>query len=181
MRLEVGKIDKAHGVKGDVVVTLLSDRTERLDPGSVLFRDDGFELVVRASRPHQHRYIVQFEQIRGREQADDFRGTLLYGDAIEDPDVLWVHDLIGSPVVDMNDKPLGMVESVQENPARFPSRSLLNIAKTAPSLSIRRLGCLKTRKSDDAHRCLHGVSVADHRVRGRVAARQGAEERTARS
>jgi len=117
MRLEVGKIDKAHGVKGDVVVTLLSDRTERLDPGSVLFRDDGFELVVRASRPHQHRYIVQFEQIRGREQADDFRGTLLYGDAIEDPDVLWVHDLIGSPVVDMNDKPLGMVESVQENPA----------------------------------------------------------------
>ena len=46
MRLEVGKIDKPHGVHGDVVVTLLSDRTERLDVGAVLFRDDGFQFTV---------------------------------------------------------------------------------------------------------------------------------------
>lgn len=117
MRLEVGKIDKAHGVHGDVVVTLLSDRTERLDAGSVLFRDDGLELVVAKSRPHQHRFIVEFEQIKGREQADAFRGTLLYGDPIDDPDAIWVHDLIGSAVVDVDGAPLGVVESVQENPA----------------------------------------------------------------
>ena len=54
VRLEVGKIDKAHGVLGDVVVTLLSDRTERLDVGAVLFRDDGFNFTVKKSRPHQH-------------------------------------------------------------------------------------------------------------------------------
>ena len=117
MRLEVGKIDKAHGVHGDVVVTLLSDRTERLDVGAVLFRDDGLQLTVRASRPHQHRFIVQFDEIRGRDQADDHRGTTLYGDPIEDADTLWVHDLIHSPVVDTNDEPLGTVESVLENPA----------------------------------------------------------------
>lgn len=117
MRLEVGKIDKAHGVHGDVVVTLLSDRTERLDAGSVLFLDDGFELTVAKSRPHQHRFIVEFAQIKGRDHADEFRQTLLYGDPIDDPDVLWVHDLIGSPVVDLAETALGVVESVQENPA----------------------------------------------------------------
>ena len=116
MRLEVGKIDKAHGVHGDVVVTLVSDRTERLDPGSVLFRDDGMEFTVKKSRPHQHRFIVEFEQIKGREQADEFRGTMLFGDPIDDPDVLWVHDLIGSPVVDVDGEPLGQVETVLENP-----------------------------------------------------------------
>ena len=100
-----------------MVVTLLSDRTERLASGSVLFRDDGFELVVTRSRPHQHRFIVAFDQIKGREQADDFRGTLLYGDPIDDPDALWVHELIGSAVVDIEDTALGRVESILENPA----------------------------------------------------------------
>lgn len=117
MRLEVGKIDKAHGVQGDVVVTLLSDRTERLDPGSTLHRADGSELTVEASRPHQHRFIVGFAEINGREQADAARGTVLFGDPIQDPDTIWVHDLIDSPVVDTNGNELGAVESVLENPA----------------------------------------------------------------
>ena len=69
MRLEVGKIDKPHGVYGDVVVTLLSDRTERLDVGAVLFRDDGFQFTVKKSRPHQHRFIVEFAQISGPHSA----------------------------------------------------------------------------------------------------------------
>lgn len=117
MRLEVGKIDKAHGVQGDVVVTLLTDRTERLDAGAVLFRSDGVEFTVVKARPHQHRFIVEFKQIRGREQADEARGTMLFADPIDDPDVLWMHDLIGAAVVDVDGNQLGMVESVEENPA----------------------------------------------------------------
>jgi len=117
MRLEVGKIDKAHGVHGDVVVTLLSDRTERLDPGAVLFADDDTEFTVTRSRPHQHRYIVEFAEIRGREAADQVRGTMLFGDPIHDPDVIWIHDLIGSPVIDTVGTELGTCVSVLENPA----------------------------------------------------------------
>ncbi len=117
MRLEVGKIDKAHGVQGDVVVTLLSDRTERLDVGAVLFRDDGFAFTVRKSQPHQHRFIVEFAEIRGRVAADAARGTMLFGEPIDDPDTLWVHDLIDAPVVDTAGNALGFVQSVLENPA----------------------------------------------------------------
>ena len=117
MRLEVGKIDKPHGVHGDVVVTLLSDRTERLDVGAVLFRDDGFQFTVNKSRPHQHRFIVEFAQIRGREAAEAARGIMLFGDPIDDPDTVWVHDLIDASVIDLDGNELGEVESVLENPA----------------------------------------------------------------
>ncbi len=48
-RLEVGRVGRAHGLKGDVTVTLTSDRRERLDPGSVLFAGDR-ELVVATAR-----------------------------------------------------------------------------------------------------------------------------------
>lgn len=117
MRLEVGKIDKAHGVRGDVVVTLLSDRTERLDPGSVLYGADGATYTVRGSRPHQHRFIVDFAELGGREAADAARATVLFGDPLDDPDTVWVHDLIDSPVVDTDGTPLGAVSAVLENPA----------------------------------------------------------------
>jgi 16S rRNA processing protein RimM len=62
--LEVGRIDKAHGVRGDVVVRLTSDRLERLAVGSRLQTDDG-ELVVESARPHQDRWIVHFEDVYG--------------------------------------------------------------------------------------------------------------------
>lgn len=117
MRLEVGTIDKAHGVHGDVVVTLLSDRTERVDPGSVLYDREGATFTVAKSRPHQHRYIVEFAELKGREHAAEFRGTTLYGDPIDDASTLWVHDLIGAKVVDTDGDELGVVESVLENPA----------------------------------------------------------------
>jgi len=117
VRLEVGKIDKAHGVQGDVIVTLLSDRTERLDVGAVLFRDDGQKFTIKKSRPHQHRFIVEFIEIRGREQADQARGTMLFGDPIEDPDTLWIHDLIDSPVIDTQGNEIGACITILENPA----------------------------------------------------------------
>jgi 16S rRNA processing protein RimM len=34
--LEVGRITKPHGIRGEVVVALTTDRTERVAPGAVL-------------------------------------------------------------------------------------------------------------------------------------------------
>lgn len=116
MRLEVGRIDKAHGLFGEVIVTLLSDRTERLDPGAELETDEGI-LTVAASRPHQHRFLVSFAEITTREDAQQARGVVLYGDPLEDPDALWVHELVGQSVLDTDGVHLGVVESVEANPA----------------------------------------------------------------
>ena len=116
MRLEVGRIDKAHGVMGEVLVSLVTDRTERLDVGSVLEHDGG-SFTVDDARPHQQRFLVKFREITNRDQAQGARGTVLYAEAIDDPDVLWVHELIDRPVIDTDGTDLGTVESVEDNPA----------------------------------------------------------------
>ena len=114
--LEVGRVAKAHGLRGEVVVALSTDRTERLDPGTVLHSDRG-DLVVVSARPHQHRWIVQFEGVHSREAADALHGELLRAEPLDDPDALFVHELIGSEVVDEAGTVLGTVESVEQNPA----------------------------------------------------------------
>jgi 16S rRNA processing protein RimM len=116
--LEVGRIDKPHGLRGDVVVALITDRTERVAVGATLHTKDARALRVSSARPHQNRWIVQFEGVTTRNDADALHGAALYAEPIDDPDTLWVHELIGATVVDAADgRELGQVDSVEENPA----------------------------------------------------------------
>lgn len=115
--LEVGRIEKPHGVRGDVIVRLTTNRTERVAPGTVLSTPRSGALTVVASRPHQDRHLVTFAEIRGREAAEAARGTVLLAPAIEDPDELWVHELIGATVVDAQGIERGRVVDVLANPA----------------------------------------------------------------
>ena len=114
--LEVGRVVKPHGLAGDVIVELVTDRVERLAPGSVL-STDGADLEVESSQRHQHRWIVRFAGVVGREGADRLRGAVLRAEPIEDPDALWVHELIGARVRDVTGRDLGAVTAVEANPA----------------------------------------------------------------
>ena len=115
--LHVGRMVKPHGLKGDVIVSLTTNRDERVAPGSVLTTDDGSEYRVARSSAHLGRFIVTFEGVNGIEAADALRGTELYASPMEDPDALWIHDLIGSVVMDTEGVELGRVVSVEANPA----------------------------------------------------------------
>ena len=113
--LEVGRITRPHGVRGDVNVVLTTNRTERVAVGTVLHTDDG-PLTVRSSRPHKSGYIVTFEECTDRERAEMLRGMVLRAEPIDDPDELWVHELIGAVVVDETDVHRGRVVRVLDNP-----------------------------------------------------------------
>jgi 16S rRNA processing protein RimM len=115
--LQVARVVKPHGLRGDVVVSLSTNRTERLAPGSVLSTEDGRPMRVVRSTPHGNRFIVTFEGLSGIDDAEGLRGTELFAPPLADPDELWVHELIGAEVVDADGTVLGTVESVQENPA----------------------------------------------------------------
>ena len=115
--LEVGAIVKPHGLKGDVIVVLTTNRDERVAPGAVLVGEDGREFEVVRSSIHGGRHIVTFAGINGIDAADALRGTPLFAAPLEDPDALWVHELIGSRVEDESGQVLGTVEGVQANPA----------------------------------------------------------------
>jgi 16S rRNA processing protein RimM len=114
--LEVGRIAKAHGIKGEVLVDLLTDRVERVAVGSVLSTKLGQELAVTFSSSHLGKWIVRFEGVGTRTEAEALHGLALFAEPIEDPDALFVHDLIGSTVV-ADGVVIGTVASVEANPA----------------------------------------------------------------
>jgi 16S rRNA processing protein RimM len=114
--LEVGRVVKPHGIRGEVVVDLVTDRVERVAAGSVL-SVDGEDLEIEASRPHQHRWIVRFAGVVDREGAERLRGAVLRAEPLHDPGALWVHELIGASVRDVAGRDLGTVAAVEANPA----------------------------------------------------------------
>ncbi len=97
-------------------MTLVSNRLERLAPGSELQTDVGTLQVV-AARPHQQRHLVAFVGIDDRGKAEALRGLVLRAEPIVDPDEMWVHELIGTSVVDQSGTDRGVVAKVVANPA----------------------------------------------------------------
>jgi 16S rRNA processing protein RimM len=114
--LEIGRIVKPHGIRGEVIVALTTNRNERLAPGSVLATPTGSLEVVRAS-PHQGRWIVAFDGVDDRNRAEQLRATPLSAEPIDDEGELWVHELIGAEIVDVAGRVHGRVTSVEANPA----------------------------------------------------------------
>jgi 16S rRNA processing protein RimM len=114
--LEVGRIGRAHGIKGDVFVDLTSDRTERAQVGSRLFAQ-GRWLVVAASSRSGERWRVHFEGVDDRTAAEALTGATLHAEPIDDPDALWVHHLVGARVVETDGTERGRCIAVVDNPA----------------------------------------------------------------
>jgi 16S rRNA processing protein RimM len=115
-RLDVGRVVKPHGLGGEVVVELWTNRPERLERGSELETERG-TLSVRQVRPLQRRYLVRFWGVDDLAAAEALRGAVLRAAALDEPGVLWVHELVGAEVVTTAGRPLGAVRDVEANPA----------------------------------------------------------------
>jgi 16S rRNA processing protein RimM len=131
--LEVGRVVRAHGLRGELMVDLVTDRTERVAPGSQLHTDSRV-LTVSSSRPHQGRYLVTFDDVTDRAGADALVGSTLRADAVDDPDAVWVHDLIGSVVREADGTERGRVVSVLANPAH--DQLVLDSGALVPSVFV---------------------------------------------
>lgn len=118
MRLEVGRIGRAHGLHGEVSVVPITNRSERFAPGCVLYAGDR-TLVIAQARRQGDRWIVRFEGVDDRDAAEVLRNQLVTGDELgEAPEgEIWVHEVIGAEVRDRAGTVLGRVVAVEANPA----------------------------------------------------------------
>lgn len=119
--LEIGRLGRPHGLRGELMITLTSDRRERLAVGSRWWVA-GREMTVAAARPHQGRHLVKLSGVDDRDAATALTGERVYAeplgaDAAKDVGVVWVHEVIGSQVIDTAGTPHGTVVSVEANPA----------------------------------------------------------------
>jgi len=125
----VGRIGKAHGVKGEVSVEPRTDEPERrFADGAVLAtrtpRGDephGAQrpaaLTVRRTRWHQSRLLVTFEGVGDRTAAEALRGLSLAvrvdpAETPDDPEEFYDHQLVGLAVSTTDGDPVGEVADV---------------------------------------------------------------------
>jgi 16S rRNA processing protein RimM len=114
----VGRITRAHGVRGEVRVLPLTDVEERFAPPSRLFAGESEErpLTVAASRPDRGRLLVRFQEIPDRTAAEALAGSYLFVPATASPRLpegeFWPHELIGAEVLTESGRSLGTLREV---------------------------------------------------------------------
>jgi 16S rRNA processing protein RimM len=118
----VGRIGKAHGLRGEVTVDVRTDEPERrFAPGAVLrarppkgSASTLSALTVDTARWHSSRLIVAFAELPDRNAAEAARGIVLHADVDaretpDDPDEFYDHQLIGLAAYDEHRTHLGEV------------------------------------------------------------------------
>lgn len=122
MLVVVGRIGRAHGIRGELGVDIRTDEPERrFAPGSSVIHDGGTLTIVTA-RHHSGKLIVRFKGFDDRTSAETLHGKVLEAevDAAElpdDPTEFYDHQLVGLSVR-AGDVTIGTVIQVVHMPAQ---------------------------------------------------------------
>ena len=72
---------------------------------------------IASSKKSTDRWLMYFVGVTDRNIVERLTNSDVYGEPIDDPSVVWVHELIGSVVVDTAGNNLGTCVGVIDNPA----------------------------------------------------------------
>ena len=155
MELTVGRVVKAHGISGEIVVEVRTDDPDqRFAPGATLrARKSGAaqrNYVIEAARAHGGRLLVRLAGVADRDGADALRGSLFVVEAaelppIDEPDTYYDHQLEGLAVRDTGGESVGTVAEVLHTAAgellsitRLDGRELLMpfVSGFVPTVSL---------------------------------------------
>ena len=123
MDLVVGRIAKAHGITGELVVDVRTDDPEsRFAAGKTLTLRQSRggparQATIESVRPHGGRLLVRLLGVTDRDTAESLRGSLFVVDAadlppITDPDEFYDHQLEGLTVRTVDGRDVGTVAEV---------------------------------------------------------------------
>lgn len=126
VRLVVGRIGKAHGLRGEVTVEVRTDDPEtRFAPGVALETDPPRRgpLTVDYGRVQGGRLVLRFAGIEDRTAAEGLRNTLLIveadpDEAPDDPDEFYDYQLVGLRVVTVDGREIGTVADMLHLPTQ---------------------------------------------------------------
>ena len=126
MKLNVGRIGRAHGILGEATIEVRTDEPERrFAVGAVVSTDNPLasELTVSSARVHNGILLLGFEGITDRNSIEKLRNTLIYADvdineAGVDEDDYHVQQLIGLRAELEDGTEFGVVTDVLNLPAQ---------------------------------------------------------------
>jgi 16S rRNA processing protein RimM len=131
----VGRIGRAHGIKGEVGIDVRTDEPDRrFADGATLVTDAKVSrtLTVASSRWHSGKLLVKFAEVPDRTAAEQLRNLVVQSEIDEDerpedPDEYYDRELIGLAVRTTDGADVGEVIDV----VHLPSQDLLEIRRPA--------------------------------------------------
>lgn len=115
--LAVGKLRRPHGLKGEILMDILTDFPERLVEGVQLFAGDSrHPLLIKSNRPNNKSMLISFEGYDTPESVGVLRNQIVYVLAADRPALpegeYYHHQLLGLHVVDEDGQLLGEVTGI---------------------------------------------------------------------
>lgn len=120
MQVVIGRIGRAHGIRGELNVDIRTDEPERrFAPGSSVVCGDR-TLTVASARHHSGRLVVSFREIPDRTAAEAIHGRTIEvvvdpEDDPEDPEEFYDHQLVGLEARS-GDRVVGTVTGIVHGP-----------------------------------------------------------------
>ncbi|GAB3622299.1 ribosome maturation factor RimM [Mariniluteicoccus endophyticus] len=115
----VGKVGRAHGIRGEVALELRTDEPERRFATGAVLRVEGARTTwtVESHRWHQDRLLVRFAELADRTAVEAVRGSVLVVDvpvdeAPTDAEEYYDRQLVGLDVLDASGERVGRVRGV---------------------------------------------------------------------
>lgn len=120
--LAVGKLHRAHGVHGEIIMEVLTDFPERLETGITLFIGKEHQPVrLKSRRWHNQNLLVSFDGYSNPEAVSVLVNQLVQVPAADRPPLpegeYYHHQLLGLQVVDENGNLLGRLKQILETGA----------------------------------------------------------------
>lgn len=122
MHVQVARIGKPHGIRGEVTVQVLTDAPdERFAAGTRLVVEPERlgPLTVRSARWNKEILLLGFDEVADRNGAEELRGAKLFVDSEEneDDDAWYEHELVGLKAL-VGDEEVGRVVALNTLPAQ---------------------------------------------------------------
>lgn len=118
----IGKIHRAHGIKGDVILDPMTDFPERIRRGKTVYAgEDHTALTVSRVREKPPYLLVGFKEIEDETAASEFRNQYLYVRTEDLPPLpegeYYFHQLIGLDAVNAEGTKIGVLAEILETGA----------------------------------------------------------------
>jgi 16S rRNA processing protein RimM len=120
--LVVGTLRRSHGIRGDMLLDVLTDFPERLKPGTFVYLgEEKRPIKITRRRPHNEGLLLGFEGVNTAEQCARYRTLLVYVPMEDRPPLpegeYYHHQILGLTVVDEHGTTLGTIREIIETGA----------------------------------------------------------------
>ena len=113
----VGKFRRPHGIRGEIVMTVITDYPDLIAPGSTLHVGNRYHpYTIKSIRWHGGDMLIAFEELPDRTAVEIFRNIMVYMKTENIPELpegeYYTHQLVGMDVITDQGQALGKIKEI---------------------------------------------------------------------